>query len=164
MNTTVSVIQKRKKEGGCAIKRTIFRVKSMNPVLQEEKTGCAIASTALLAGVSYKEAKEVANGIGIFAGDKALWSKTAYIRQLLAEFKIEADKGETPFTNWDSLPDYALLSINWHLEEGKPFWHWVVFVRKNNEQLIYDSSPRLESNTRINFDEIHPKWFIGIQL
>ena len=134
----------------------------MNPVVQEEKTGCAIASTAVLAGISYKKAKEVANSIGIFAEDKALWSETTYIRQLLSQFNLNADKEETPFTDWDSLPDYALLSINWHLEEGKPFWHWVVFVRKDDGQFIFDSSPRLVSNIRQDFDDIHPKWFIGV--
>jgi hypothetical protein len=38
---------------------------------------------------------------------------------------------ETPFTTWDSLPYRALLSIKWHLENGKAYWHWVIFVREN---------------------------------
>lgn len=136
----------------------------MKPIIQEESTGCAIASTALLAGVSYKKAKEVANGLGIYADDTALWSETNYIRKLLLHFKIESDKKETPFTNWSSLPDYALLSIKWRIEKEKPFWHWVVFVRENNEQFIYDSSTRLKTNIRKDFGRIKPKWFIGVQL
>lgn len=33
----------------------------MKPVVQQEKTGCGIAVCAALVGVSYEEAKEVAN-------------------------------------------------------------------------------------------------------
>ncbi len=81
----------------------------MNPVVQEEKTGCAIASSAVLAGVSYATAKGVANRLGIFAEDEALWSETAFVRQLLAQFKIKLDEKETPFTRWDRLPDWSAL-------------------------------------------------------
>ena len=134
----------------------------MNPVIQEELTGCAIASTAVLVGISYKEVKKVANDLGIFAEDKALWSETHYIRQLLSRFSIKTDKAETSFSRWDQLPDRALLAINWHLEEGKPYWHWVVFVREGNEQYVLDSSPRLENNVRKDFDEIDVKWYIAV--
>ncbi len=136
----------------------------MKSIIQEEPTGCAIASTALLAGVSYKKAKEVANGLGIYADDTALWSETDYIRKLLLHFKIGTNKKETLFTEWNSLPDYALLSIKWHIKKEKPFWHWVVFVRENNEQFVYDSSTRLKTNIRKDFGRIKPKWFIGVQL
>lgn len=136
----------------------------MKSVIQEESTGCAIASTAVLAGVSYKKAKGVANDLGIFAEDTALWSKTDYIRQLLLHFNIKADKKETPFTDWNSLPDCVLLSIKWHLEKGKPYWHWVVFIRENDESYILDSSPRLKNNIRKDFGRIKPKWFIGVRL
>ena len=85
-------------------------------VIQEELTGCAIASTAVLAGTTYKEAKSVANDLGIYAEDKALWSETDYIRRLLLSFNIETDKNKTTFTGWDQLPNRALLAINWHLE------------------------------------------------
>lgn len=134
----------------------------MKPVIQEEKTGCAIASTAVLAGVSYKQAKQTANKLGIFADDKALWSETNYIRKLLKEYGIKADNTETDFTDWDALPDRALLSIKWHLEKDKAFWHWVVFVCEGNEQYIIDSSPRLKTNIRKDFGRIKPKWFIPI--
>jgi hypothetical protein len=37
----------------------------MKPVIQEEITGCGIASVAALVGVTYKQAKAVANSLGI---------------------------------------------------------------------------------------------------
>ena len=132
------------------------------PVIQEEKTGCAIASTAVLAGVSYQEARKMANSMGIFAEDKALWSETNYIRKLLKSFNVNTDKNETPFVNWEQLPDCALLAINWHIEKGKAYWHWVVFVRENIEKAVLDSSSRLQNNVRKDFNDIKPKWYIGI--
>ncbi len=55
----------------------------MKPVIQEEKTGCAIASAAAIAGLSYEEAKKAANALGINAEDESLWSDTGHIRRLL---------------------------------------------------------------------------------
>ncbi len=136
----------------------------MKPIIQEEITGCAIASSAAIAGVSYSEAKKVANNIGIYADDPALWSETNYIRQLLKEFDVEADSKETPFTNWESLPYVALLSTKWHLENNKAFWHWAVFVREGNKSYVLDSKKSLKTHQRTDFWRIKPKWFIEVKV
>jgi len=44
----------------------------MHPVIQEEKTGCAIASCAAIAGLSYQQAQSIARFLGIYADDPAL--------------------------------------------------------------------------------------------
>jgi hypothetical protein len=44
----------------------------MKPIIQEEMTGCGIASVATLAGVTYKQAQAAANKLGIFAEDQLL--------------------------------------------------------------------------------------------
>jgi len=134
----------------------------MNPVIQEEETGCAIASAAALAGITYAEAKTVANNIGIYVEDSSLWSETNYIRQLLDELGIKIGEDETPFTTWDSLPDRALLSIKWHLENGTPYWHWVVFVRETGHSYVLDSKKGLKSNIRTDFWRMKPKWYIEL--
>ena len=134
----------------------------MKPVIQQDATGCAIASTAALANVSYAAAKKVAKGLGIAAGDSTLWSDTTHIRQLLRHYKISTDNTESAFTNWRSLPDCALLAIKWHIENGKPYWHWVVFVRDTNQQYVLDSKKSLKKNMRTDFGRIKPKWFIGV--
>lgn len=71
----------------------------MKPVIQQETTGCAIASTAALTNVSYAAANNVARKLGITAEDRALLSDTAYIRQLLQHYKIVTDNTETAFTH-----------------------------------------------------------------
>ncbi|MES9961779.1 MAG: hypothetical protein ABW089_15210 [Sedimenticola sp.] len=134
----------------------------MKPVIQEETTGCAIASAAAVAGITYKAAKGVAKGIGIVASDQSLWSSTDPVRRLLRELGVEVDKIERPFNGWDRLPDCALLSIKWHLEDGRPFWHWVVFVREGARQYVLDSKKGLKCNLRTDFGRMKPKWYIGI--
>ena len=134
----------------------------MKPVIQQEATGCAIASTAALANISYAAAKKVAKQLGITAEDPTLWSDTTHIRRLLRHYKISTDNTESAFTNWSSLPDCALLAIKWHIENGKPYWHWVVFVRDTNQQYVLDSKKSLKKNMRTDFGRIKPKWFIGV--
>lgn len=134
----------------------------MKQVVQEEKTGCAIACSATIACVSYKEARKIANSIGMYAQDSALWSETNFIRRLIEKFGIKADKKEIPFTNWESLPNCALLSIKWHLERRKPHWHWVVFVRESGKSYVLDSKKTLKTNIRTDFGRMKPKWYIEV--
>ncbi|QKE41922.1 MAG: hypothetical protein HO274_11835 [Ferrovum myxofaciens] len=134
----------------------------MKPVTQEEISGCGIASVATLAGISYQEAKTVANSLGIFA-ESSLWSDTRHVRVLLGYFGILAGEGELPFSSWEKLPDLALLSIKWHLEGGRPFWHWVVFWRSPNGTVVFDPKKSLKINSRTDFWRIKPKWFIPIE-
>jgi len=134
----------------------------MKPVIQLERTGCGIASVSAIAGLSYQKTKSIANGLGIFAHDKSLWSETAYVRTLLNHFGIRTDSREVAFRSWESLPDIALLAIKWHLENGRPFWHWVVFVREGGQCCVLDSKKGLHTNRRTDFGRIKPKWYIKV--
>lgn len=134
----------------------------MKPVIQLEKTGCAIASVAALAGISYAKAKSAANSLGIYAKDPALWSDTSHMRKLLAHFSFNASRTEMPFRSWTSVPDCALLSIKWHLEKEQPCWHWVVFTRENGNAFVLDSRKNLRRHRRTDFGRMKPKWFIAV--
>jgi len=134
----------------------------MNPVIQEETTGCGIAASATLAGISYCQAKQTANRLGIYADDQSLWSDTQYIRRLLLEFGIHTSSQEIPFKNWKALPDMALLAIKWHQQGDQAFWHWVVFIREKNNAYVLDSKRTLKNHIRRDFGRIKPKWFIEV--
>jgi ABC-type bacteriocin/lantibiotic exporter with double-glycine peptidase domain len=134
----------------------------MKPVVQQEPTGCGIASVAAIAGLSYPKAQSIANSLGIFAEDESLWSETSHVRNLLGHFGIKAGSREIPFRSWEALPDLALLSIKWHLEKGRPYWHWVVFVREYGQSCVLDSKKGLQTNRRTDFGRIKPKWYIPI--
>ena len=134
----------------------------MKPVIQEEISGCGIAVCAVLAGITYEQAKASANALGIFASDPALWSETAHVHRLLKALGVSVSETETPFESWDTLPDKAILAIKWRLEQGKPFWHWVVFSRQDGKAIVLDSKKALKSNIRYDFGRMKPKWYIRV--
>jgi len=135
----------------------------VNCVVQEESTGCGIASVANILGKSYSEMKTMANAIGIHASDKSLWSDTQYVRRMLLHAGVETSEHEIPFVSWDTLPDLALLSIKHYQEDDKEFWHWVLFKRIDEQEFVLDSSSRLSDNVRIDFEAMQPKWFIEVK-
>jgi hypothetical protein len=134
----------------------------LKPVVQEETTGCGIASVANILGKTYAEMKNIANEIGIHASDKSLWSDTQYVRRMLSNAGVETSANEVSFESWSTLPDLALLSIKHHQEDGKNFWHWVVFKRVDGQPFVLDSASYLPSNIRTDFDAMQPKWFIEV--
>lgn len=134
----------------------------MHPVIQEENTGCAIASCAAIAHLSYQQMKDIANSIGIYADDPSLWSDTRAIKNLLAQLGIPIVEEKKIFSRWDKLPDCALLAIKWHSIAELSFWHWVVFTRQAGQPYILDSNAGLKHNLRTDFGRIKPKWFIEI--
>jgi len=106
--------------------------------------------------------KQIANAVGIDASDESLWSDTQYVRKLLVAYDVKTSNEEIPFESWEALPDLALLSIKHYEEDGKNFWHWVVFHRENGKARILDSASYLSSNIRTDFDEMRPEWFIEV--
>jgi hypothetical protein len=135
----------------------------LKPVVQEEVTGCGIASAANILGKSYAEMKAIANAMGIYAADESLWSDTQYIRRLLSNTGVRTSNSEIPFESWETLPNLALLSIKHYQENDKNFWHWVVFKRTNGQPVVLDSASYLPSNVRKDFEAMQPKWFIEVQ-
>jgi len=135
----------------------------VGPVVQEEATGCGIASVANILGKTYSEMKEIANGMGVDAADTALWSDTQYVRRMLRLSGVGTSADEIPFVSWDALPDLALLAIKHYRAEGKNFWHWVVFRRLDGQSLVLDSASYLPSNVRTDFGNMQPKWFIEVK-
>ncbi|HSN41754.1 MAG TPA: hypothetical protein VLT92_16380 [Burkholderiales bacterium] len=134
----------------------------MKPVVQLERTGCGIASVAAIAGLSYVKTRAIANALGIRASDERLWSETSHVRKLLDHFGLQAGPREIPFRSWKALPGLALLSIKWHVEKGRPHWHWVVFVREDAESYVLDPKRNLRANRRTDFGRMKPKWYIPV--
>jgi len=80
----------------------------MYVVIQEEKTGCGIASVANTVGLSCSEVKVKANAIGIYVEDDMLYSDTVYVRNLLNEYGVKTSSVEVPFEKWRILEDTRL--------------------------------------------------------
>lgn len=135
----------------------------MKPVIQEEVTGCGIASVANIVGKTYSEMRAIANSMGISASDESLWSDTQYVREMLSSFGVTTSDKEIPFQSWSELPSLALLSIKYRKESNRSYWHWVLFKRTDSETVVLDSASYLPSNVRIDFNEMHPKWYIEVK-
>ncbi|MFW5910855.1 MAG: hypothetical protein ACOCUJ_03350 [Thiohalospira sp.] len=134
----------------------------MKAIVQEEKTGCGLACVAMLAGESYQSVREVAAGLGIHASDEALWSDTTHVRRLLDYYGIQPAPEERPFTAWAELPGCALLATKHHYEGGRPFWHWVVFVREPAGAVVLDPAVYLADNRRTDWAGIDVAWSIPV--
>ncbi len=131
-------------------------------IVQEETTGCGIAAVANIVGVSYATVKTQANSMRIYAEDEALYSDTVYIRNLLSQFGYATSAHEILFEQWEQMPNPALLAIKYHVEHGKPFWHWVVFQHEAGIPVVFDSDPHLTNNVRTDFEAMKPTWYIPV--
>lgn len=134
----------------------------MKTIIQEDTTGCGVASVANIVGLSYVEVKAKASSMGISVDDDSLFSDTEYVRKLLKKYDIQVSSSEIPFKSWESLPDLALLAIKYYEENAHPFWHWVVFKREAGNSVILDSASYLDKNERTDFDAMKPRWFIEV--
>lgn len=132
------------------------------PIIQEDITGCGIASVANIIGLPYATVKAKASSIGISVDDDTLFSDTEYVRNLLKEYNFQTTSGETPFESWKSLPDIALLSIKHYTENNRHYWHWVVFKREQGSPVVLDSAAYLDENERTDFHAMKPEWFIEV--
>ena len=139
-----------------------FSQKKMNAIVQEDRSGCGIASVAALTGQKYAVVKKAASKLGISIDDSRLWSETQPMRKLLDFFGLVAGRKEEPFISWEKLPDRALLAIKWHHEKSGPAWQWVVFVREAGGSFVLDSKRALRTNRRTDFGRMKPKWFIRL--
>jgi hypothetical protein len=135
--------------------------RKMRPVIQLDRTGCAIASVAALTHETYATVKNEAAKLGIVVADPRLWTEMEPMKRLLARFRV-SNGGRAEFTSWASLPDRALLAIKWHREKNGPAWHWVVFVRDEAGESVLDSKRALASHRRTDFGRMKPKWFMPV--
>jgi hypothetical protein len=134
----------------------------MRPVIQQDRTGCAIASVAALTNQSYAAVKKAATALGIAVENPQLWSDPAPMRRLLSRYRLTASR-EKDFVSWETLPDRALLAIKWHREKTGPAWHWVVFAREASGSYVLDSKKALQTHRRTDFGRMKPKWFIRLK-
>jgi hypothetical protein len=134
----------------------------IKPVIQEDRTGCGLASVATLAGVSYQHVKTVGGPLGIDVQNSRLWSETRYVRKLLTHYGLSSSPNTTTFKSWGNLPQLALLAIRWHKKNDCAFWHWVVFYRGPQGPMVFDPKRELHTHCRTDFGRMKPKWFIMI--
>ena len=74
---------------------------------------------------TYLQAQANASRLGISVKAPASgWSGTDCVRRMLLHCGIRLLPRGMPFRSRIALPDVVLLAMRWHLQPGKPFWHW----------------------------------------
>ena len=137
-------------------------MKQLTPVVQEDKTGCALATIATLSSQPYQDVKTRAAALGIHPEDKRIWSETTFVYQLAADQGFQLAPSPETFTDWEALPALAVMAIKWRLIDGIPFWHWVVFQRTEVGPVVLDPGRHLKQHRRTDFGRIKPAWYIEV--
>ena len=134
------------------------------PVVQKHPTGCGIAAAACLCQCSYEEMQKIAHAMQIYETDQSLWSDQQLVRRLVASRGISLTHETVEFTDWQALPDLALLALKYHEVDSIGYWHWAVFERFNGIASVLDSATYLTHNRRTDWDAMQPQWFIPVLL
>lgn len=97
----------------------------MRRIVQKDKDGCGVACVAMLAGVTYKEAKDL-----MFGAESVAMTSTADLCSALKILrKRPSGKRLIPLRtrNFRALKSNALLKV---ARPGKSWWHWIVWDAK----------------------------------
>lgn len=125
-------------------------------LLSQSPTGCGISCIAMVANKNRKEVTDLYYKIrNKSRPQNTHCTNFVELQKLAIECGISLSR-KKKFKSWDSLPDRAILSINYH---GPRRWHWVVFVRTSRSEYILDSGIYKK---RVNFDKIRPRWYMEV--
>jgi ABC-type bacteriocin/lantibiotic exporter with double-glycine peptidase domain len=111
-------------------------------VHQKDKTGCGLAAVAMITGDTYDNVKKIAMENDLV--DQAFF-ETNYssIKKLLSLYKIKFQH-QRKFQHWREIPMTSIVATNF-TKDGS--WHWVVFVKDENEIFVYDPWQRVKKKT-----------------
>jgi hypothetical protein len=115
-------------------------------VRQRGEDDCGVACTAMLADISYAQAKTTLMN---HVGSSSLLTKTKHLRAALDESNIRLGS-EVRSSDWNQLLGLGrvlLLSTN-YLEERDSNWHWCVFDPARHKTPVLD--PRNSEPTQID--------------
>lgn len=115
----------------------------------------------MLADRSYREVREIAVSELEYDPEGEFYTKTGDLRRLANEVGVEISaKRRRPFKEWGSLPDRAIVAINYKRKTDT--WHWVVFVRKNGKAVVLDPKRKVKTTRRTDFGRMNPFAFLPL--
>ena len=132
-------------------------------IKQDDRTGCGLACIAMLAKTSYNNVRNVAIDKLEFNDSGKFYTNKKHLRKLGNHFNIKIAKKKKKFTNFETLPDIAILAINY--KKKSKTWHWVIYNRDENEEYICDPKESIKSDKRKDFWRIggNTKWFLVVE-
>ena len=131
-------------------------------VIQEDSTGCGIACIAMVAGISYAEAKQITlNNEILKKSVKNFYTTTKDLVNVLNSIGIESSKGRK-VRYWSSINTISIVGINFL--ETTDTWHWVLFIPNKDTGYVLDPSKRVKTEKRTDFSRMRLRSYIPISL
>lgn len=131
-------------------------------VIQEDSTGCGIACIAMVAGISYAEAKQITlNNEILKKSVKNFYTTTKDLVNVLNSIGIESSKGRK-VRYWSSINTISIVGINFL--ETTDTWHWVLFIPDEDTGYVLDPSKRVKTEKRTDFSRMRLRSYIPISL
>ena len=131
-------------------------------VIQEDSTGCWIACIAMVAGISYAEAKQITlNNEILKKSVKNFYTTTKDLVNFLNSIGIESSKGRK-VRYWSSINTISIVGINFL--ETTDTWHWVLFIPNEDTGYVLDPSKRVKTEKRTDFSRMRLRSYIPISL
>ncbi len=120
----------------------------MKHIIQKDDTGCGIACIAMIAGTTYKKIKNQ------FVKYRGFYTGNDELADLAEMYNITLSRRITKFKDWDSIPDKAILKINYQKATKTRYecWHWVVYRNTAKERYVLDpatTNPKRKDLKRI---------------
>jgi len=139
---------------------------------QLDATGCGLACVAMLGGIGYVRARELARRLGVGPHERvvgrggqartvrnAYFSDAGQLRRMLRLLGLHAGP-ERRLARWDALDRSGIAGINPNRRDGS--WHWVVYVHGDDGGWVLDPNPRVRSERRTDFGRMKPHCFIPV--
>lgn len=126
---------------------------SLKRVIQKDATGCGLACVAMVAGVSYTQAKKAAIKSRTVEARQPYYTSSGQVARILAELGGGAEKGRR-LSHWSSLTSLCIVGIGYKEAEG--YWHWVVFVPDPTGGYVLDPRKSVTTNRRKDFSRMVP--------
>lgn len=131
-------------------------------VIQQDSTGCGIACIAMVAGISYSEAKRITlNNRILKKSVKNFYTTTKDLVNILNSIGIESSKGRK-VRYWSSINTISIVGIN-YLETTNT-WHWVVFIPNEDNGYVLDPSKKVKTENRKDFSRMRLRSYLPISL
>ncbi|MDO8908424.1 MAG: cysteine peptidase family C39 domain-containing protein [Pseudohongiella sp.] len=128
-------------------------------VIQKDSTGCGIACVAMIAGISYGEAKRTAIAHGIVKKRPPYYTTSGELTELLRKFHRGATKGRK-LSKWESLDRLSIVGINFSSTHGT--WHWVIYVPGIDAGFVLDPRKSVKTHKRTDFSRMRPRSYIAV--
>lgn len=129
----------------------------MKRIIQEDGSGCGLACVAMVAGVTYAEARVFAVDYLDFDPLGPFYTEIIDLRYMLSEYGYGLSR-YTPFKAYEYISPLAILEI----ERSGNHNHWVLYVKCGLDRYILDPAQGVKSERRRDWHRMRPVSYANV--